>query len=330
VSAKVIDPAPRQYNELVSTNHTSPITHTLAERSRLTLLFQFIRLQLPSIRIAESTFSSHLDRSYQIFLPKNPAPISWSVFLEGLYAVDWAVCIGCLEGQNSAWEVLFNARTGRSDCLLVDALRARAVRLYPRDEERQDTSVTEFWSSLIVSDSDAAQPVLARYDGHRPLGPWLIRVFQNLHLSKLRHASGVSTLPDEDVAYPMNPTQIGDTTARWHEVFIDAARDWLGSIDDEERLLLGLRWRYRMSQREASRLFGLNEGTLTRRTDKLRDKAMEQIGGRLIAEGWTGDDLEGFVLTEIGALLTDDPRLSADNLSRILAAKGKTLPDVPA
>jgi hypothetical protein len=325
---KVINPDSWQYNNFVSTNHTSPIAHPLAESSRVTLLYHFIRLQLPTIRFGEPEFVSHLDRSYRIFLPKNPVPVSWFVFLEGLYAVDWAVCIGCLEGQNAAWEVLFNARTGRSDCLLVDALRARAVRLYPRDEERQDTSVAEFWSSLIVSDSETAPPVLARYDGHRPLGPWLIRVFQNLHLSKLRQSGGTSTLPDEDVAYPMNPTPIGDATGRWHEVFVDAAREWLGSIDDEERLLLGLRWRYRMSQREAAKLFGLNEGTLTRRTDKLRDKAMEQIGGKLISEGWTGDDLEGFVLTEIGALLTDDPRLSADNLGRILATKGKSLPEV--
>ena len=93
----------------------------------------------------------------------------------------------------------------------------------------------------------------------------------------------------------MDPPREADRPARWHEAFVPAARDWLGSIDDDERLLLGLRWRYRMSQREAAKLFGLNEGTLTRRTDKLRDRALEQIGGRLVAEGWTGDDLEGFV-----------------------------------
>jgi RNA polymerase sigma factor (sigma-70 family) len=313
----------------VSTNPLPSIALAPTDRSRVILLYHFIRLQIPGIRIPEPKFASHLERSFQLFLPKNPVPVSWTVFLEGLYAVDWAVCIGCLEGQNAAWEVLFNARTGRSDCLLVDALRARAVRLYPRDNERQDTAVTEFWSGLIVPDSETSLPVLARYDGHRPLGPWLIRVFQNLHLSKLRQSSGTTALPDEDVAFPMNPIPAGDTTGRWHELFVDAAREWLKSIDDDERLLLGLRWRYRMSQREAAKLFGLNEGTLTRRTDKLRDKAMEQIGGRLLVEGWAGDDLEGFVLTELGALLTDDPRLSADHLGRILAAKGKTLPAMP-
>jgi RNA polymerase sigma factor (sigma-70 family) len=298
-----------------------------AERGRAGLLFHFSRLQLPGLQLSEAKFLAHLERSYRIFLPKNPGPVSWSAYLEGLYAVDWAVCIGCLEGQNAAWEVLFNARTGRSDCLLVDALRARAVRLYPRNAERQETAVAEFWSSLIAPEGEGVLPVLARYDGRRPLAPWLIRVFQNWHLSKLRSASGITALPDEEIAVPLEPVTASDATGRWHELFVQAARDWLSSIDDDERLLLGLRWRYRLSQREAARLFGLNEGTLTRRTDKLRDKALDQIGQRLLQEGWAGDDLEGFVLTELGAILTDDPRLSADHLGRILAAKGRRLSD---
>lgn len=301
---------------------------TPADRSRAALLYHFARLQLPEIRISEAKFFAHLDRSFRIFLPKNPAPVSWSTFLQGLYAVDWMVCIGCLEGQNVAWEALFAARTGRTDCLLTDALHARVVRLYPRDQERQETAVTEFWSNLIAPENENSLPVLARYDGHRPLAPWLVRVFQNWHLSKLRQGSAAIAMPDDEYAVPMDPTPtLNDPVGRWHESFRQAAREWLGSIDDDERLLLGLRWRYRMSQREAAKLFGLNEGTLTRRTDKLRERALEHIGMRLTDEGWTGDDLEGFILTELGAILTDDPRLSADNLSRILAARGTKLPE---
>ena len=298
---------------------------TPPDKARVVLLFHFCRLQLPAVKVPESKFATHLERSFRLFLPKAPGPVSWAGYLEGLYAVDWGVCVGCLERSNPAWEQLFNARTGRSDCLLVDALRARAVRLYPRDDEKQDTAVTEFWSNLIVAENDGL-PVLARYDGQRPLAPWLIRVFQNWHLSKLRQHSGVSALPDDEIAIELEPRRGAAGGTRWHEAFVGAAREWLGSIDDDERLLLGLRWRYRMSQREVAGLLGLHEGTLSRRTDKLREKALEHIGKRLVDEGWTGDDLEGFVLTELGALLTDDPRLSADQLGRILATKGKNLP----
>src|SRR5437763_11277387 len=262
-----------------------------ADRARVTLLYHFCRLQLPSVRIPEPKFLAHLERTFRLFAPKVPGPLTWAEYLEGLYAVDWAVCVGCLEGSNAAWELLFAARTGRTDCLLVDALRARAVRLYPRDEERQETAVSEFWSALIVPEHEGTPPVLARYDGQRPLAPWLIRVFQNWHLSKLRQTSGVTALPDDEIALPMDAPK-ADGAGRWHDTFVAAAREWLGSLDDDERLLLGLRWRYRLSQREAAKLFNLNEGTLTRRTDKLRDRALEHIGGKLVAEGWSGDDLE--------------------------------------
>ncbi len=296
-----------------------------ADRGRVKLLYHFARLQMPAIQLDEPVFLTHLERTFRLFWPKATGPVTWVSYLEGLYAIDWWVCVGCLEGQNAAWDELFNARTGRSDCLLVDALRARAVRLYPRDEEKQDTAVTEFWSSLIVPASDEAVPVLARYDGQRPLAPWLIRVFQNWHLSKLRQSSGITTLPDDEIAMPLE-TPKPEGSDRWHDVFVMAAREWLGSLNDDERLLLGLRWRYRLSQREAAKFFNLNEGTLTRRTDKLRDRAISFIAGRLVAEGWTGNDLEDFILTELGALLSDDPRLSADQLSRLLAARGKTPP----
>jgi hypothetical protein len=45
-----------------------------------------------------------------------------------------------------------------------------------------------------------------------------------------------------------------------------------------------------------------------------------------LQQGWTGEDLSGYVLNEMGGLLMDDPRLSADRLAALLAARGKKLP----
>jgi hypothetical protein len=87
-----------------------------------------------------------------------------------------------------------------------------------------------------------------------------------------------------------------------------------------------LRLRYRMSQREVAQLLGVHEGTVSRQTSHLRDRCLEVIGERLLADGWTGDDLSGFILSEMGGVLTDDPRLSADHLAGLLAARGKRLP----
>jgi RNA polymerase sigma factor (sigma-70 family) len=287
------------------------------------LLYYLCRIQFPGFVVPPETFQKHTERAIEIFAAKSGGSVTWSSFLDGLYALDWTVCCGCLEGQERAWETLFAARTGRNDCLLVDALRARACRLYPRDEEKQETAVAEFWSHLIVSETNSL-PVLYRYDGQRPLAPWLIRVFQNWHLSKLRQHSGVISLPDDDIALPI--PSAGKEESRWHESFISAAREWLGKLDDGERLLLGLRWRYKMSQRDVATLLGVHEGTISRQTDKLRDRALEIIGKRLVQGGWTGDDLEEFILTEMGGVLIDDPRLSSDQLARLLQARGKPMP----
>ena len=287
------------------------------------LLYHLARLQLPGVALAEGVFRSELNRAYGLWQAKTPGATP-AAFLDGLYVLDWAVCAGCLAGVDEAWHALFAARTGRSDCLLVDALRARACRLYPRNEEKQESAVAEFWSLLLVPETDGGTAILARYDGQRPLAPWLIRVFQNWHLSKLRAGHGAVSLPDDDLAQPLPATGADDP--HWHEAFCQAARDFLHALPDAERLLLGLRWRYRMTQREVATLLGVHEGTITRRIDKLRDAALEGIGSRLVAEGWTGDDLAGYVLTEMGGVLVDEPGLGADELRRLLAKQGKALP----
>lgn len=286
------------------------------DERRIALLYHFSRVQVPQISVPFERYAEHLDRAFAMHAAKSEAPLTWPQFLDGLYITDWMVCVGCLEGAAPAWDMLFAARTGRSDTLLVDALRARAVRLFPRNAERQETAVVEFWSSLIAAESNEARPVLMRYDGQRPLSPWLIRVFQNWHLSKLRRSSGTVSLPDDDLAAPL-PTR-GTEDERWNGIFVQAAREWLDTLSDSERTLLGLRWRYRLSQRDAAGVLGVHEGTISRQNDKLRDRALEAISRRMIDQGWTGDDLEGYILTELGAVLTDDPRLSAEHLAALL------------
>jgi hypothetical protein len=289
--------------------------------ARTALLYHYCRMQLPAVVMRFDRFQAHLTRTFKLYAAKSSPDLTWAAYFDQLYALDWYLCSGCLENDNKAWEALFATRTGRSDCLLIDALRARAVRLYPRDEEKQEAAVTEFWSHLLVSETPGSVPVLARYDGQRPLAPWLIRVFQNWHVSQIRSHPGTQALPEDDIALPL-PVREED---RWHDLFCSAAQDWLGTLSEQEVLLLGLRWRYRLSQRDISHLFGVHEGTISRQSDKLRDRGLEKIGKKLTAEGWTGEDLEGFILTELGSLLVDDPRLSADQLTAMLARRGKSI-----
>ena len=292
------------------------------------LLYHFCRLRLPTVALAPEVFERRLRHAFEMFQAKRAREgqtVDWDTFVANLNALDWFIACACLEGNTRGWEALFAARASRTESLLVDALRVRAVRLFPRDPERQEEAVADFWGFLLAGERDGSVPVLARFDGQRPLVPWLIRVFQNKHLSDLRHHRGAQIIPDDDLderdlPFPTN----GDE--RWHEEFRTAALEWLGDLGDNEVLILGLRLRYRLSQREVATLLGIHEGNISRQTNKLRDRCLEQIGQRLVEQGWTGDDLTGYVLKEMDSLLLDEPRLAADRLAALLAARGKSLP----
>src|SRR5262249_60264245 len=88
---------------------------------------------LPAIALSADACRRHLERAFELFHVKE-AKANWESYLDNLYPLDWFVASACLEGLGQAWEHLFAARAGRTDCLLVGALRARAARLYPRDE----------------------------------------------------------------------------------------------------------------------------------------------------------------------------------------------------
>ncbi|MFQ3593307.1 MAG: sigma-70 family RNA polymerase sigma factor, partial [Gemmataceae bacterium] len=219
-------------------------------------------------------------------------------------------------------------RASRTDALLIDALRLRAARLYPRDEERQEEAVTEFWGYLLAGEREGTMPILHRYDGLRPLVPWLIRVFQNWQLSKLRKGSGELPLAELEEIRERELSSSPASQPRWHDHFRAAARDWLDGLRDDDILLLGLRLRYRLSQREAAKVLGIHEGNVTRRMNKLSEKAHLQIERALVDLGWTGDDLQPFIQTEMLPLLLDEPRLAADRLAELLAARGQAI-DLP-
>jgi hypothetical protein len=155
--------------------------------------------------------------------------------------------------------------------------------------------------------------------------PWLIRVFQNKHISELRRGRGVQSLPDDELDARDLPLP-GNGDDRWHDEFRLAAREWLTGLRDNELLILGLRLRYRLSQREVAGMLGVHEGNVSRQTARLRDRCLDRIGRSLREVGWTGDDLGGFILKEMDGVLLDEPRLSADRLAALLAARGKSLP----
>jgi hypothetical protein len=291
------------------------------------LVYHFCRVQLPGIALSLPPFEDRLRGMFERAHGSKTPVSGWSEFLEKLQAVDAFVVAACLEGTEDAWQLLlFDARVGRQDKRLLDALRARAVKLYPGNEERQNSAVDDFWGHLLVSETPGSVPILKRYDGLRPLVPWLITIFQNWQISQLRgrDGKGVGLDVDDLLQERELPTE---PAPHWHESFCEAARQWLGKVaEKEDLLLLGLLWRHRLSQRETAKLLAVHEGTISRRVKDLSDRCLSYVGDRLRAEGWAGDDLSGFLYSEMAGVLLDEPRLSADSLGRLLRERGKSLP----
>lgn len=300
-------------------------------RPQAPLLYHFCRLRLPALALPLPAFAAGLERAYerhQAQARKNKAqPAEWPAFVEGLHAVDFFLACACVERLQPAWQALFTARASRTDALLVDALRARAARLYPRDPERQEQAVLEFWGYLLAGEREGAVPILQRYDGQRPLVPWLIVIFHRKALTEMRQDKGEAALPEEDVG-EADLYLPEDSDARWHEQFREAAREWFAGLSEREVLLLGLRLRYKLSQREVARLLGIHEGNISKQIDKISAACHERIAEALRELGWSGDDLYGFIRKEMMSVLLDEPRFAADRLAALLAARGAQLPPV--
>lgn len=296
-----------------------------------TLVYHFCRLRLPRVALPREVFRARLEQTYARYerqamrSPSTSLPLSWEQFLENLHALDWFLATACLEGITAAWETLFASRASRTDALLIDALRGRAIRLYPRDADLQEEAVTDFWGYLLAGEREGSVPILARYDGQRPLVPWLIRVFQNKELSQMRKKRGEAPLPEDDLCEAeLSLPETSDS--RWHEQFREAAREWFHELSEEDVLLLGLRLRYKISQREVARLLDIHEGNVTRRLTNLSRKCHDRIARTLQELGWTGDDLYDFIRKEMYSVLLEEPGLAGDRLAALLATRGKVAP----
>ncbi|GBD36976.1 hypothetical protein HRbin36_02106 [bacterium HR36] len=133
-------------------------------------------------------------------------------------------------------------------------------------------------------------------------------------------------MPDEELLPPpRSETETLPNSEHWHEVFREAASCWLLTLGVDDLLLLGLRWRYRLSQREVAQLLGVHEGTISRRISQLRDRCLDYLTQRLEQAGWTGEDISVLLYQEMGQVLLESPRCSARALAQLLTRHGLTV-----
>src|SRR3954465_1782900 len=127
----------------------------MADRTHLPLLYHFTPRRPAGVAVPFAAFARRLGSAFaqqQARAAAEGRAVTWEAFVENLHALDWFMACACLEGMQAGWESLFSSRASRTDSLLVDALRSRAVRLFPRDVERQEEAVMEFWGYLLAGE----------------------------------------------------------------------------------------------------------------------------------------------------------------------------------
>ena len=291
--------------------------------SKIRLIYYFCRMQLPQAQLSLVRFRDHVERMRGLYQDKgNDA--QWGLFLQGLHSLDTYLAAACLENDQPSWELLmFDARVSRDGSTLMDALRRRAVRLHPGKAKEQDEAIDSFWGFLLAGEVEGSPPVLQRYDGHRPLVPWLVRVFHNWQVSKLRQRRVETEDIYGDDFLPAPETPASDE--RWHRAFCEAATRWLQQLAEKDLILLGLLWRYRVNQRTAAGVLRIHEGTISRRIAHLAEDCKRFVASQMRQADWTGDDLTSLLKSEMASILLDEPRLSIDHLARVLRAKGESI-----
>jgi SRSO17 transposase len=106
---------------------------------------------------------------------------------------------------------------------------------------------------------------------------------------------------------------------------------YLGYVSRQDHALVDVRlylpdsWAKDKKRRKQA---GVPKEIRFRTRHELALEMLEEQGASLPHAWVTGDDLSGFVLSEMASLLMDEPRLSADYLAALLGARGKKPPKV--
>ncbi|VTS06396.1 sigma-70 family RNA polymerase sigma factor [Tuwongella immobilis] len=283
-------------------------------------IYQFARLRLPRIQLPWDVFLARFRNAYARTLRTqeraHTVPPTPEEYVLRVYALDSYLCFGCLNNDRVAWQMLFQTHT-QADAILHETLRKHLCHFFPRDPDRQDDKLNTFWGNLILAEREGQTPILERYDGLRPLVPWLITVFDNWIRSEQRPTVRM-VQRDEDAPEIAETRDEDSGNSQWHELFGEAAREWLSTLEGRNLLVIGLLWVHQLNQRSVAQLLGVHEGTVTRIRQALKTEADEAIIPVLERNGWTGDDLTPFWGSEMASVLNRDPRLSAQAIRKLL------------
>ena len=248
-----------------------------------------------------------------------------SSFLNGLHADDLLLVIACENGDQSAWNDLFEG---------YGATVRSAARSASSNEAMADDLAQSIWAELHgLKTREDGTPAgkLGYYSGAGSLGGWLRAVVGQLAIDQHRKQSKiVQTEEDSDLDRLAQLDGDPDGTHAFHtaaspEALLSqnlAAADVekalsraLASLDDEDRLLMKLYYFDGLRLREAGAVLGVHEATASRRLTRIHVEVRESVQTILMNEhGWTKaeaarslSEVATHLQTEIEPMLSGKP-----------------------
>lgn len=178
--------------------------------------------------------------------------------------------------------------------------------------------VENFSADLILPRQDAP-PRIAQYQGRTPLAAWLRVVVANHCLSQLRRRRAWA--PVEELAEDRPPAAHDHQPCR--ELLAPLVGMAIGTLEDEDRLLLKLLVLDEVPQQKVAQLLGIHSGNVTRRRQRAAQSVWRSVAAEAERAGKrqaAGDCLEL-------VLAGSDPALRSE-LSHQMALHLRTLPEI--
>jgi len=195
--------------------------------------------------------------------------------LVSLRVKDLALALGCLRGNEDAWNgfsfeyrgVLYEA----AHAILRDEVLAR---------ELADSLLGELYG--LESSEPRRDSKLAYFHGRSSLKTWLRSVLYQRFVDEYRRQSRLTPLPEEPAEPAASESPVCEPDERRYDGYLsEAVEAALRDLPASEKLLLGYAYVQQMTLKQIGRLRGEHEATVSRHLNALRKKLRKRIEGYL-------------------------------------------------
>lgn len=233
------------------------------------------------------------------------------IFIDELHADDLCLILACESGDETAWaDLVTNFDT---------TVKSAARKITSNTEDAEDLA-SSIWAELYGLRVDAdgnKKSKLAYYSGRGSLGGWLRAVVSQLAVDQHRKVSKLVQIEEdrdfENIASEIGFVTSGGLITQHEDPETEMARESsqadlskalalaIGSLADEDRLILKLYYFDDLKLKEIAAMFGYHEATASRRLTRLQSEVRKSVE-RILKDdhGWSETEVK-YYLSETAA-----------------------------